>query len=85
MKGITDLLERYKNFTPPDMVVRKRLAGILSDEVRRTVREKDIKIIGPVAYCTLDGLLKNIVFLKKEKILSRVKEEFGKQVVRDIQ
>jgi hypothetical protein len=85
MQLIHELLSRYTNFVPPDMVVRKKLSIILTDELHTPVSERDIRIIGPVAYCTFGSAIKNSLFLKKNSILSQLEKEFGKQIIRDIQ
>ncbi|GMU73804.1 MAG: hypothetical protein AMXMBFR44_0030 [Candidatus Campbellbacteria bacterium] len=85
MQLIHELLSRYTRLMPPDMVVRKRLVQILSEELRRDVQEKDIRIIGPVAYCSFDSVFKNAVFLKKDVLLQRLEQELGKKILKDIQ
>ncbi|QQR82235.1 hypothetical protein IPJ70_03055 [Candidatus Campbellbacteria bacterium] len=85
MKGILDFLSRYKDITPPDMVVRKKLIQIIEEKTSVQLQEKDIRIIGPVAYCIAESGLKNALFLKKGVILQQLEESLGKKVVRDIQ
>lgn len=85
MQLIHELLSRYTKLVPPDTAVRKRLASILSEELHREVQEKDIRIIGPVAYCSFDSVLKNAVFLKKDALLQRLEQELGKKILKDIQ
>lgn len=85
MQILRDFLSKYARFTPPDTVVKKHLSGILSKELNRTIPEKNIRIIGPVAYCTLESAVKNILLFKKITILDQLEQEVGKRIVRDIQ
>ncbi len=85
MYNIGDFLSKYIRFTPPDMVVRKKLSKIISQETNKTISESDIRIIGPIAYCTFDSMFKNIVFMKKNTILQQLTQELGKSTIRDIQ
>jgi hypothetical protein len=85
MKGILDFLSRYKDITPPDMVVRKKLITIIEEKTSVRLQERDIRMIGPIAYCSVESGLKNMLFLKKEIILQALSETVGKNIVRDIQ
>lgn len=85
MKGILDFLSRYKDITPPDMVVRKKLISIIEEKTSIRLQERDIRMIGPIAYCSVESGLKNILFLKKGDILQQLENTLGKNIVRDIQ
>ncbi len=85
MQILRDFLSKYTRFVPPDGVVKKHLSAILSKELNRTVLEKNIRIIGPVAYCTLESAVKNILLFKKTTILDQLEREVGKRIIRDIQ
>jgi len=85
MQILRDFLSKYARFAPPDGVVKKHLSTILSKELNRTVLEKNIRIIGPVAYCTLESAVKNTLLFKKTTILDQLEQEVGKRIVRDIQ
>lgn len=85
MHGIHEFLSRYTHLTPPDMVVRKKLAILIAQEIGGEISERNIRIIGPVAYCAFDGARKNAILLKKEKILGALEEEFGKRILADVQ
>ena len=85
MKGILDFLSRYKDITPPDMVVRKKLISIIEEKTSIRLQERDIRMIGPIAYCSVESGLKNMLFLKKGDILQQLENTLGKNIVRDIQ
>jgi hypothetical protein len=85
MQGIHEFLSRYAGLIPPDMVVRKKLAEIITKEIGYEVFDREIRIIGPIAYCMFDSIKKNSIFLKKEKILYILEQEFGKRIISDVQ
>ena len=85
MRLIHELLSKYTNITPPDAVVRKQLSKLIATEAVPTITEKDIRIIGPIAYCSLPSAAKNELFMKKGAVLNKLTEIFGRQVVKDIQ
>ncbi|MCR4274640.1 MAG: hypothetical protein NUW02_01135 [Candidatus Campbellbacteria bacterium] len=85
MRGILDFLSRYKEITPPDIVVRRKLIDVIEEKTKIRLEGKDVRIIGPVAYCGVESGLKNMLFLKKEDILQRLEETLGKKIVKDIQ
>lgn len=65
--------------------MRRKLADIIEEKTNVRLNDRDIKIIGPVAYCAVESGLKNMLFLKKEDVLRRLEEVLGKTTIKDIQ
>lgn len=84
MFRIKDLFERYKNIQPPETAVRKATVSVLSQN-KIIVPERNIRVIGTVVYLDIDSVVKSVVFINKQKILSQIQEIIGKEgVVKDI-
>ena len=85
MDNINKFLERFKKITIPGESVRIKTAEILSAEFGEEIKIEDISIkINILFIKTSDASLKSEVFLKKNKILGKLREFIGKDTPKAI-
>lgn len=84
MFRIRELFERYKHIQPPESSVRKAVVSVLA-QYKIIVPERSVRVIGTVVYLDTDPVVKSVVFIHKNKILSEVTESIGKEgMIKDI-
>lgn len=79
MHNIRDLLDRYLRLAPPDTASRRALVESIKDVANMDVPQRDIKIVGDVAYVDIDATLKSALFMRQSAILKRVEERLGRR------
>ena len=81
MHNLRDFLEKYKLIAPSDGAIRKTLAEIVLERARVRIPERDIKIIGSVAYIESDPMIKSAIFLNQSAILEDFFQKTGKRTI----
>ena len=81
MQNIRDLLDRYFKLAAPDTAVRRALMESIKDVANMDIPQRDIKIVGDVAYVDIDATLKSALFMRQSAILKRVEERLGRKGV----
>lgn len=79
MQNIRDLLDRYLRLAPPDTAIRRALMESIKDIVNMDIPQRDITIVGDVAYVDIDATLKSALFMRQGAILKRVEERLGRK------
>lgn len=81
MQNIRDLLDRYFRLAAPDTAVRRALMESIKEIVNIDIPQRDIKIVGDVAYVEIDTTIKSALFMRQSAILKRVEERLGRKGV----
>lgn len=84
MFNIEQFLKRFTTITPPDSEVRKCTAHITKKEIGIFLKEEDISVQNKVVYIKTSPAIKSRIFVKKEHIISHMREVLGEGVVTDI-
>ncbi len=70
IKGIKELLDRYRSILSKEEGRRDEILKIMNDVARASITERDITIKGGVLTIKAISAKKNKIFLYKERILS---------------
>ena len=82
---ISDLLQKFKHITPPDITVRKSAVDIIKTTTNIELDKKDISIKNGVVYIKTQPIYKNEIFINKQKIIKKLQERVGDNVfVKDL-
>ena len=86
IQNIKNLLERFKNITPPNASVRRAVVSSVKKEANLLIGEKEISFNSKngTVYIKKEGHLKNTLFIKKERIIKETNKELGKELVKDL-
>jgi hypothetical protein len=82
IKKVSDLLKKFTYLKPHKTVIEKELPAVIKDILGRNT---DISIVykKPNLYIkTKDPYLKNIIFLKKEEIIEKIKNRFNQEYIK---
>ena len=71
MDNISKFLERFKNFIPQEILLKRALVEIILEVTGRKLKTTDIKIFKNKAFINCSPNLKNLIFIKKNKILEK--------------
>ncbi|MCF7833787.1 MAG: hypothetical protein K9L98_00125 [Candidatus Pacebacteria bacterium] len=77
MIDIKDLLAKYKNKMGADFQNKEKIAQVLSEIVGVLINKEEVEIKNKVLVLKIKTIYKNTALVKKEKILNKLKEEFG--------
>jgi hypothetical protein len=84
MIEIKDLLARFNNILLSEEGNKEIIRKIISEIIDVKIKKEDIKIKNNVIYLNIKPIYKNEIFLKQEKILSRLGESLGKKSPQNI-
>lgn len=84
MFNIDDFLNKFKNLTPPDNEVREKVIEIIKNEINITIDKKNISIRNNSIFIKTKPIIKNELFINKEKLLHELKKSFGSKTPNDI-
>jgi hypothetical protein len=84
MIEIKDLLVRFNNILLSEEGNKEIIRKIISEIIDVEIKKEDIKIKNSVIYLNIKPIYKNEIFLKQEKILSRLEESLGKKSPQNI-
>jgi hypothetical protein len=84
MQNINSYLDKFKNLAVPNESIRKDVAGIIKNEIGIDLEIKDISIKNMVAYIKGGSAVKSEIFLRKKKILEKIKEADKNNEIVDI-
>jgi len=79
MIEIKDLLLRFNDLLLSEEVKKNLIINILFETIGLRIKSEDIKIKNGTLYLNAKPIYKNEIFLKKEKISSRLNEALGKK------
>ncbi|KKR70516.1 MAG: hypothetical protein UU13_C0004G0012 [Candidatus Nomurabacteria bacterium GW2011_GWB1_40_7] len=84
MIEIKDLLGRFNNILLSEGRKKEAVKNVISETIGIQIKNQDIKIKNGIIYLSIKSIYKNEIFLKQDKILSRLKESFGKKIPRGV-
>ncbi|MBL7045363.1 MAG: hypothetical protein ISR98_02075 [Parcubacteria group bacterium] len=86
MFNISDYLAKFKNITPPDKFVKDELIAVVKEVAGIDIEKSNIDVRNGTIFLSLDPLIKNEIFLKKNEVLESLKEKLKvyKKTVRNI-
>jgi hypothetical protein len=84
MKKIGDLVERFKNFVPPEKILKEIIIDAIKDVAGVNLSLKEIEINHSNARLKTSSIKKSQILIKKEKVLEALSIKLGKKSPRDI-
>ena len=84
MIEIKDLLLKFNKVLLSEEVKKNSIKNIISEIIGIQIKNQDIKIKNNTVYLNIKPIYKNEIFLKKEKISSKLQEYFGKKTIQNI-
>ena len=84
MKGISEFLERFKNFIPPNRALTRAVQAALMEVLGIGFSEKEITVVRGAAKINAPGAVKSEIRLHKQEIIFHVHAKTG-AVLRDLQ
>ncbi len=79
MIEIKDLLARFNNILLGEEGKKEAIRKIISEVIKVEIKSEDIKIKNGTIYLNIKPIYKNEIFLKQDKILSKLEETLGKK------
>ena len=80
MIEIKDLLSRFDNLLTSEEVKKETIRKIISEAIGVQIKNEDIKIKNGTIYLNIRPIYKNEIFIKREKILFKLKEILGQKI-----
>ena len=84
MKGIGQFFDKFKNSAVQEIQKRVIICDILKDETKQDIPIEKISIKNAVLTVNADQIIKSELFLKKHKILDKIKKQLPRMVITDI-
>lgn len=84
MIEIKDLLARFDNILLKGEGKAEAIREIISNTIGVEIKKEDIKIKSNIIYLNIKPIYKNEIFLKKEKIFTKLQESLGKKTPENI-
>jgi hypothetical protein len=84
MIEIKDLLDRWNTALFSEERKKETLARVLGEAIGVSLNTNDVKIQNGTVFLNIKPIYKNEIFLKKDKILSKMEESFGKTSPKNI-
>ena len=83
MIEIKDLLLNFKSILISEGSKKEEIRRIISEEIKIDLKTEDIQIKNGTIFLNIKPIYKNEIFLKKDKIFSKIKATFGKKAPGD--
>ncbi len=84
MIEIKDLLARFSASLATEEAKKETLGGIISKAIGVNIESGDIEIKSGTVYLNIKPIYKNEIFLKRDIILEKMEESFGRSSPKDI-
>ncbi len=84
MFNISQLLERYRNFTPTEAVVKDAVLEAIKDATGITLKREDCTVRGFTFTIKTSPKIKGEVFMKRVQILKVLEEKLKQRAPRDL-
>lgn len=84
MKKIGDLVSRFKNFVPPEKILKRVIAESIEEETKLRININHIDIGKGIVRIQNTPGAKLKILLKKHKILDNLNNKLGSRCPRDI-
>jgi len=73
--NIGEYLKKFTKITPPDDFLKEIILEGVKTEIGIDIDKKNITVSGGIVYIKTSPIIKNEIFMKKEKIISIIKEK----------
>jgi len=83
MIEIKDLLLNFRNILVSESSKKEEICRIISEEIKIEIKTEDITLKNGIISLNIKPIYKNEIFLKKDKIFSKLKETLGKKSPKD--
>jgi hypothetical protein len=84
MIEIKDLLGRFNNILLSENGRADSVRNIISEIIKVEIKPEYVKIKNGVIYLNIKPIYKNEILLKRERILLKLEETFGKKIPKEI-
>lgn len=86
IQKIKNLLDKFKNITPPDLSVRKAISSSIEKEAGLKIGVEKISFNSKngTVYIEREGHTKNTLFIKKERIIKEANKKLEKKLIKDL-
>lgn len=74
MFNISSFLEKFKNITHPDKFIKDEFIGVAKDILGINIKKENIAVRDGKIFLSVDPIVKNEIFLRKEAVLENLKE-----------
>lgn len=79
MIEIKDLLLRFSNLLLSEEVKKESIRNIISETIGIQIKPEEIKIKNSTVYLNIKPIYKNEIFLKRDKIFTKLEGSLGKK------
>lgn len=84
MVELKDLLGRLRNILVGEEEKKEVIRSAISSIINTEISSDDIKVKNGTIYLNIKPIYKNEIFLKKEKILSKIEEMLGNKAPKNL-
>lgn len=84
MIEVKDLISSLRNVLFKEEYRKTKISSIIENITSIKIKTEDIEIKNSVIFLNIKPIFKNEIFLKKEKILSNLKDDFKDRIPTDI-
>jgi len=75
MQSIKDFLQRFKNFTPPERVVRRAVVEVVKNECGIALADKEVMVQDSVVYIRTSPAVRSEIILNKARLLATLAKD----------
>jgi len=80
---IERFLEKYKNLTATDVVVKETIIEIVQKRLNIELSKDKIKYSGGIVYVEASSMVKSKIFIQKKILLEDLKQRLGRKSPKD--
>jgi len=86
MFNISNYLEKFKKITPPNKFIKDVFIGVVKNTTNIILKKDDIDIRNGIIFISTDQIIKNEIFLQKNKIMKYFTKNINnyKKTIRNI-
>jgi hypothetical protein len=86
MFKISSFFKKFENISPPQRFIKEILMKVVLDTAGVALKDNNISVNRNTVFVTADPIIKSEIFLKKEEILKKVRQELSqyKKTISDI-
>jgi len=84
MKNISDFLGKFQIIISSDDDLKESIILAIKNTIGIVLNKKDLKVLGDTVFIKTSPVIKNEIFLKKEKIIKKINEIPRKRKIRDL-
>lgn len=84
MIELKDLLSRFNQVLLSKEGNKESIRSIISETIKVKINSEDIQIKNGTIYLNIKPIYKNEIFLKQDKIISKLKEVLGEKIPKEI-